>query len=691
MKSLIMLGAVLATSAHAQVEIGGHEYQKLETREATRQRMLDLIDPQVVTWGEWYMIGPFDFPNGSYEDPNGLSRPNAPESELVTMRAGGPGPDLQRTHQGKNGVEAEWRPIGDIANRAVNLGVYETEALNNWATAYLYTTIHADEATTIEHFCGSDDGLRLWLNGRLIVDQHVPRGLNPEEVKLRLDLEPGDNHLLAKVSQGAGGWQFQINNRSPLDPHVDALLQYYLDLDFPPTPEAEHYRAITIPVPEDVVLEVGGVDTLPDGRPIVSTRRGEIWIIEGAYDDPPENVEFKRFAFGLHEPLGLSVREEDGQAAVYCVQRGELTRLVDENGDDVADLYETVNADWGVSGNYHEFAFGPKFDAEGNAWVTLNVGFCGSLGKSVVPYRGWALKITPDGELIPVCDGLRSPNGIEILPDQTALYVDNQGDYVGTNRLNVLEPGSWAGHVASLRWRDDWSEGSPEPAMLPATIWFPYRKMGQSAADILYMNAGGGFGPFDGQVFVGDQTLASVMRVYLEKVDGHYQGACFPFRSGLDCGVNRLATAPDGSMLVGQTDRGWGSVGRLRYGLQRLVYTGQTPFEVLAMRARSDGFELEFTMPVNQQSATNPDSYSMTSYTYEYHPEYGSDEMETGDVSIVSAEMVGPRTVRLVVDDLRAGGMGYVHELHLPGVRSADGEPLLHPVGYYTLQKIPSQ
>ena len=118
------------------------------------------------------------------------------------------------------------------------------------------------------------------------------------------------------------------------------------------------------------------------------------------------------------------------------------------------------------------------------------------------------------------------------------------------------------------------------PPLTPPCIWFPYGRMGQSASEPSWDTTGGKFGPFAGQCFVGDQTKSIVMRVYLEKVNGRYQGACFPFRSGFECGVNRLAFGPDGSLYVGMTNRGWGSVGGKPYGLQRLVYTGVLPFEI---------------------------------------------------------------------------------------------------------------
>jgi hypothetical protein len=220
-----------------------------------------------------------------------------------------------------------------------------------------------------------------------------------------------------------------------------------------------------------------------------------------------------------------------------------------------------------------------------------------------------------------------------------------------------------------------------------SAIWFPYDKMGRSASDIVVDETGGKFGPFGGQLFVGDQYAATVNRVFLERVEGVYQGACFPFRTGFDCGVNRLAFAPDGSLLVGMTNRGWWSIGNRPWGVQRLVYTGQLPFEVLEMRAQPDGFSVTFTEPVDAETAANPASYSMSSYTYHLWEKYGSPEIQTQDLSISRVDVAADGlSVRLYVPGLRPT---FVHELHLKGVRSADGKALLHDVAYYTLNVIP--
>jgi hypothetical protein len=215
--------------------------------------------------------------------------------------------------------------------------------------------------------------------------------------------------------------------------------------------------------------------------------------------------------------------------------------------------------------------------------------------------------------------------------------------------------------------------------------------MGRAPAGFVWDTTQGGFGPFAGQVFVTDQYEASVMRVSLEKVQGHWQGACYPFRRRLGTGALRLQWAPDNSLIMGGTDRGWASLGTngRGFGLERLVWTGETPFEVLEMSARPQGFHLTFTAPVDPESALDPESYVLSSFTYLLHSTYGSPEVEKATLEITSCTLGDDgRSVDLAVEGLRAG---WLHELHLDGVRSAAGAPVLHPRAYYTLAFRPEE
>ena len=71
-------------------------------------------------------------------------------------------------------------------------------------------------------------------------------------------------------------------------------------------------------------------------------------------------------------------------------------------------------------------------------------------------------------------------------------------------------------------------EAKKIPELLPPAVYFPYPKMGQSASGIVCDTTGGKFGPFAGQMFVGDQSASTVMRVALEKVNGPLSGGLLP-------------------------------------------------------------------------------------------------------------------------------------------------------------------
>jgi len=112
------------------------------------------------------------------------------------------------------------------------------------------------------------------------------------------------------------------------------------------------------------------------------------------------------------------------------------------------------------------------------------------------------------------------------------------------------------------------------------------------------------------------------------------------------------------------------------------------PFEMKAVRAMPDGFEIEFTRPADKSTAENVENYQVTSYTYKYHPVYGSPIVKVGGNPVLGAKASADGLrVRLVVDSLR---LGFVHDIRPEGVRSdKDALPLLHGMAYYTLNALP--
>ena len=495
----------------------------------------------------------------------------------------------------------------------------------------------------------------------------------------------------------------------------------------------EDYYEIQDFDPGEYVLEVSGILQLKNGKIMICTRRGEVFVVENAFE--PAKATFTPWAFGLSHPLGLY--ELNGW--IYTVQRGEVTRMKDSTGDGKADLFETVNDEVPISGNYHEYNFGPRLDKEGKLWITTNKPFGGEPYGGHAKFRGWALRFDPDtGKMETMACGLRSPAGMEISPAGDVFYTDNQGEWCNASKLSHIEKNDFHGHphgIASAKepestvtYPGEVKSGSMmkdlhllHPTFKMPAVWFPYKKMGQSPAGMAWDTATKGeFGPFAGQLFVGDQHHSTVMRVFLEKIDGHWQGACFRFREGFQCGIIRVTFGKDHSMFVGMTNSGWGSAGNKPWGIQRLIWKKKLPFEIHEMHAKPDGFELTFTEPVDPAGVADLANYNMISYTYRLRSNYGGPEENTRPVAIKSATLSADgKTVKLTIDqappeepDLAsddaankgkkdakpAAGddkspvglrLGYVHELILSNFKSTTGQALLHPEAYYTLVNIP--
>ncbi|MVM35927.1 c-type cytochrome [Spirosoma sp. HMF4905] len=489
--------------------------------------------------------------------------------------------------------------------------------------------------------------------------------------------------------------------------------------------EEDFFKILKVSAPEGTLLEVGGLTVLPNGDLGVATRRGDVWIVENPTSRSPF---FRKFASGLHEILGLTYKD----GALYCAQRGELTKMIDSNQDGKADVFETIYA-WPLSGHYHEYSYGPKIAPDGQFFISGNVAFGDEewwRGESRVPWRGWTMKISENGTMQPWATGMRSPCGLGIF-DGELFYADNQGDWMGSGGVVHVKKGAFVGHPAGLRWtglanspvkltteqftakiderrrRDEngraikpenvinetpnllyaMKEQFPNAEIQTPAVWLPHGILGISNSEILEIPQGA-FGPFSGQLLVGDQGMSKISRVFMEKVNGEYQGGAIEFRNGFKSGVLRMAFGKDGSLFVGETNRGWGSAGDANEGLQRLVWNNAVPFEMRSVKAMPDGFEVEFTSPVDRKSAEDLASYRVESFLYKYHAVYGSPTINKEALPLKGVKVSADGLkARLIVGDLRKY---YIHQLTLDGVRGATGSySLVHPIAYYTLNNIP--
>lgn len=497
--------------------------------------------------------------------------------------------------------------------------------------------------------------------------------------------------------------------------------------------EQDAYRIEEVLLPVEMSPEISAVAFSPSGRLFVANRHGDIW------SQDVQTEQWSRFAQGLHEPLGMHVA---GDRELYVCHKPELTRLRDTSGDGRADRYDTVTDRWMHSDNWHEHVFGLPRDADGR--FVIGFGLTDTAGpinllwprfepdfslvgqekkRSLGPYQGWVVTVGTDGRIEPFACGFREPCGVAVSPDGEIFVTDQQGDYIAASPLIHVEQGKFYGHPASYKWSDQPRDGQFSDQQLAErrttpTLVLPHGSMGGSPGQPVWDTSDGKFGPFTGQVFIGDFTKL-VSRCDLQKVDGHWQGACFSFlrdavgevaidaysgannltipagkdgkayfqdvapRAGVPLrqGTMRMAFAPDGSLYLGQTTRGWG----YGDGLQRVVWTGSQPVDLLRMRLTEDGFRLRFTTAMSPQTLADRSRYRLTRFRYAYHHNYGSPRLDESEVDIRQIR-VGEDAdrVELVLDQLHPG---FIYELILDDLVASDGRPLRHDHAYYTLNR----
>lgn len=460
------------------------------------------------------------------------------------------------------------------------------------------------------------------------------------------------------------------------------------------------YVIDSIAMPPGLSGEVGALAFLPSGKLIAAFRRGEVM----KYDQ--ETDEWSVFARGLHLPLGLLVRSE---SEVLVMQYAELTRLRDTDHNGEADVYENVTDDFGLGGNYHEFAYGPVEDGSGNLYIGLNSTSNGGVmmeelrGKlnedgvtekglySAVPYRGWIMMLTPNGDLLPFASGFRSPNGLGFDEKGRLWVTDNQGDWVGTSPLYHVEKGKFYGHPPSLAWTENWEGGRPmdkgvaflDSLRTKASVLFPHNIIANSPTEPIAIRTDQ-FGPFKGQLLVGEMNHQRIVRVMMEEIGGKLQGASVSFIDGGDLrkGNNRLAFGPDGALWVGQNASGWAGSS----GIQKIKFTGKMPVDVQHINLTENGFKLKFTTPMDKVALENADNYSIRSYFYAYHSKYGSDQMDVKEIGIKGIEV--SKDDKEVFIDLSPMEKNRVYEIRLNDFQSAAGDPLFNNLICYTINEL---
>jgi hypothetical protein len=369
-----------------------------------------------------------------------------------------------------------------------------------------------------------------------------------------------------------------------------------------------------------------------------------------------------------------------------------------------------------MTGNYHEFAFGPARGPDGALYIGLNLASSGAgifkeirgtwseIGKATrenlaagktgsagrmygrVPYRGCILRIADNGrgptELF--ATGFRSPDGIGFDAKGHLLVNDNQGDWRGSSPLQVVTKGSFNGHPASLVWTPGWNKG--EPLALPVPELEKLRtqpggvfiqgELSNSPTQPAVFPAS--WGALAGQVVFGEMNAARLVRFVGEDVGGVHQGAMIPFldTKALRNGNHRLAFAPDGALHVGKTHLSWAG----NNGIVRIPAPKALPPLIESVHLTAKGFEVRFTAALDKASLAP----ALRSFRYKYHSTYGSPKVDELPLESAWSLSADGKLLTLPLKDIREG---FVHEIKLAGAKSTDGRELLGPIAYYQVVK----
>lgn len=390
-------------------------------------------------------------------------------------------------------------------------------------------------------------------------------------------------------------------------------------------PEPYVVDSINVPLenPWNSWMRLGGFDFFSDHTTAaVSTWSGDVWIVSNI-DETLENVTWKRFAAGLFQPLGLRIVDD----VIHVLGRDGITQLYDLNGDQEADHYRVFNNDVYTTRNFHEFSFDLQTDAAGNFYFAKGgpVKPGGRGFDEIVPHHGCVLRVSPDGEHLDVfATGLRAPNGISVSPDGSLITSgDNEGSWMPKCRLNWMNKGAFVG-VMDLAHRE-----TPPTIYDDPVCWFPHYIDNSSGGQTWVTSDR--WGPFGGDLLHLSYGKCKLFKVFTQEIGGTIQGGVVQFPINFASGTTRARFNDGDGQLYVLGLKGWQTDAVLDGSFQRVRYTGRPANMPTAVIVHSDELEIVFTDPVDEEKATDVDSYAIEVWNYIWREHYGSAEVSTID------------------------------------------------------------
>ncbi len=511
--------------------------------------------------------------------------------------------------------------------------------------------------------------------------------LKHDKSSLYLEIAPGQKpaniaFVFAKgptASRNAFDQAYRAAVPGPIDPLLKAGRPRWTPVETKPTAprEAGSFVVDSLTVPHDnpfkALMFLSGVDFLPNRDLIVSAAHGDVWLVSGA-DDKLAKLTWRRFATGLYQPLGVKV--VDGKT--YVIERGQITRLHDLNGDGEADFYENFNSDWHVGHGPHSFDTCLETDSQGNFYFLKT-------GDTETPTGGCLMRVASDGKKAAIYStGFRHPIGLGISPADYITGADQEGNWMPSTRIDHYKQGGFYGDMRAHHRKE-------APKIYdPPICWVPHHADGSAGGQVWVPK--GSWGPLSERCLHMSYGRCNLHLLSKEEIGDVPQGGLIDLKLTFSSGVFRARFNPHDGHLYLAGLRGWQNAAKQDGCLERVRYNGKPMSLPLDINARKDGLLLTFSQPLDKAAAENVANYRIAEWNYRWSGDYGSKRYSVkhpinvgqDDVSVLGAKLLNERTVLLTVADLHP-----VMQMQIGyNLRTQAGEPLVGFV-YNTINAIP--
>ncbi len=417
---------------------------------------------------------------------------------------------------GQNPNTSEVYPNIDFRSGNPDIGKATDENFGGFVTDFVMEAngyLNVDESKMYDLQFTANNGGRLAIDGDVVSEGHYYEGTFVDEIeiyltegahKIHVDFY---HHLFSKYL--VLSWR---NDKSNEYEPIPAVAFTHNPFDIKPTSpglkEIVHNNApgfgasledvhpsfdLSVVRPKGFKPRVGDIEFMGDGRLVLCTWDGEVFVLNNVTDGSNRDVKVTKIADGLCEPLGITIVEGD----IYVLQRWELTKLIDHDGDGIIDEYKSVCDTWGTTANFHEWSFG-LIHRDEYFYCTLGIAL-GSGAHNQPVDRGKALRIAMDGSFEHIAYGLKEPNGIGFGPDGEIFVADNEGEGNPVNKIVHIphegKPFYGNRNIEADNLPEDLTEEPP-------VIWLTQNEIGNSPSQPILMH----YGPYEGQMIHGEHS-----------------------------------------------------------------------------------------------------------------------------------------------------------------------------------------